>query len=241
MEDNRSITLDAVDEALELARNDGKKFFIVVCNMMTTMFGSVDDLSVYVEALKNAEVVYKIHIDGAYGGFYYPFTTENDTLTFNNPEITSFPLDAHKMAQAPYGTGIFLIRKGFMPYASTKGATYVKGTDYTVIGSRSGANAVATWMILVKNGPYGWVEKNLILQNRTDWMCQQLDALELEYYRHPKSNIVTLRAEGVTKDVAVHFGLVPDNHDQPHWYKLVIMEHVTIEKLKGLVDALKTK
>jgi glutamate/tyrosine decarboxylase-like PLP-dependent enzyme len=239
MEDNRSITLDAVDEALGLARNGGKKFFIVVCNMMTTMFGSVDDISVYVDVLKKAGVEYKIHVDGAYGGFYFPFTTESDALTFKNPEITSFTLDAHKMAQAPYGTGIFLVRKGYMPYASTKGATYVKGTDYTVIGSRSGANAVGTWMILVKNGPYGWMEKNLILQNRTNWMCQELDELKLDYYRHPKSNIVTLKAEGVSESVASHFGLVPDDHDQQKWYKLVIMEHVTIEKLKGLVDALR--
>ena len=199
---------------------------------------TVDDIDVYVKALKRLDLSYRIHVDGAYGGFYYPFSDDDTQLSFANPEITSFTLDAHKMAQAPYGTGIFLIRKGFMHFTATSDATYIKGTDFTLIGSRSGANAIATWMILVKNGPYGWGEKILVLQNRADWMCNELTLLQLRFYRHRHSNIITIRAEDVTTEVAEHFGLVPDDHDQPKWYKLVIMEHVTIEKLKLLVDQL---
>jgi tyrosine decarboxylase/aspartate 1-decarboxylase len=70
------------------------------------------------------------------------------------------------MAQAPYGTGIFLIRKGLIQHTNTKQASYVEGEDFTLIGSRSGANAVAVWMILVKNGYFGWQEKIYILQKR---------------------------------------------------------------------------
>ena len=32
---------------------------------------------------------------------------------------------------------------------------------------------------------------------------------------------------------------VSDNHDATNWYKIVIMEHVTIEKLTMLIDDLK--
>jgi len=139
----RTINDETLVATIAKARSNGKKYFMVVVNMMTTMFGSVDDVDQYVNALKECDCVYKIHVDGAYGGFFYPFSNEDHNLNFSNPEVNSITLDAHKMAQAPYGTGIFLIRKNFMQYANTEEATYIEGLDYTVIGSRSGANAVA--------------------------------------------------------------------------------------------------
>lgn len=235
----RQISTESVSEAIERAMADNKKYFIVVSNMMTTMFGSVDDIDVYTDTLTHMKCMFRMHVDGAYGGFYYPFSCKNSKLTFANPHISSFTLDAHKMAQAPYGTGIFLIRKGLIQHVYTKQASYVEGEDLTLIGSRSGANAVATWMILVKNGPYGWDEKIFILQKRAEWMCRQLEALNMRYYRHPHSNIITIRSQDIKQEVAYAFGLVPDNHTEPNWYKIVIMEHVTIEKLSALIEAVR--
>ena len=235
----REIKKEDLNKTIQFAIEDGKRYFIVVVNMMTTMFGSVDNIDTYVNELDEFSCEYKIHIDGAYGGFYYPFTSNDSPLTFKNPNISSFTLDAHKMAQAPYGTGIFIIRKGLIEHTNTKQASYVEGEDFTLIGSRSGANAVAVWMILVKNGYFGWQEKIYILQKRAKWMCQQLDDLNIKFYRHPQSNIITIKNEFIHQDVAMEFGLVPDNHSHPNWYKIVIMEHVTIEKLMFLLEKIK--
>jgi glutamate/tyrosine decarboxylase-like PLP-dependent enzyme len=235
----REIKPESVKKVLLQARNEGKKYFIVVCNMMTTMFGSVDNIDAYTGQLTELSCEFKLHVDGAYGGFYYPFTSDHSRLTFKNEYISSFTLDAHKMAQAPYGTGIFLIRKGYIHHVNTEEASYVEGEDFTLIGSRSGANAIAVWMILVKNGPYGWQEKVFILQKRTEWMCEQLRQLNIDYFRHPMSNIITIRSECIDEKVAAKFGLVPDNHTNPHWFKIVIMDHVTIEKLIMLIESIK--
>jgi len=237
--DTREVHEEAVKNTLHKAMSDGKKHFIVVCNMMTTMFGSVDNIDVYTNQLISEDCSFKLHVDGAYGGFYYPFSEEDSQLSFHNPHISSFTLDAHKMAQAPYGTGIFIVRKGFIQYVNTQEASYVEGEDFTLIGSRSGANAIAVWMILVKNGPFGWQEKVYILQKRTEWMCQKLKELNIEFYRHPRSNIITMKSNYVNQETVKKFGLVPDNHSHPNWYKIVIMEHVTIEKLALLIDDLK--
>ena len=239
-EATREIDSEGVEAILQKAKNEGKKYFIIICNMMTTMFGSVDDIEVLTNALEKLSCEFKLHVDGAYGGFYYPFTKEESLLTFQNPAITSFTLDAHKMAQSPYGTGIFLIRKGFIQYASTQEASYVEGEDSTLIGSRSGANAIAVWMILAKNGPYGWFEKIFILQKRAEWLCKQLKQSGIPYYRNPMANIITIRAQFVSPEIAAKYGLVPDNHHQPYWFKVVIMEHVSIEKLALLVDDIKS-
>jgi glutamate/tyrosine decarboxylase-like PLP-dependent enzyme len=236
--ESRLIKKEALTETIALAKADGKKYFIFVANMMTTMFGSVDDITLIAEVLKEQEVIFKIHVDGAYGGFYYPFSNEESLLNFNNPIISSFTLDAHKMAQSPYGTGIFLIRKGLIQYVNTKEASYVEGEDFTLIGSRSGANAIAVWMILCKNGPFGWYEKIFILQKRAEWLSKQLDQLNIEYYRNSFSNIITIKSKSIEKQLAEKYYLVPDNHANPKWYKVVIMEHVTVDLLILLVQDL---
>ncbi|TRX52183.1 aspartate aminotransferase family protein [Fulvivirga sp. M361] len=233
--ESRSIDINEVKKVIDQKKTTGKKYFIAVANMMTTMFGSVDDPNTYIQALDSAGVVFKAHVDGAYGGFFYPFSTPDTNLNFSNPGVSSITLDAHKMLQAPYGTGIFLIRKDLISYANTKEASYVEGEDFTLIGSRSGANAIAVWMILMTYGPHGWYEKILVLQNRTDWLCTQLDELKVAYFRQPGSNIVTIKSENISKEIAERYGLVPDNHHDPRWYKAVIMDHVTIEKLEAMV------
>lgn len=238
-ENTRKIKTEELDSVLTKAQNDGIQNFVVFANMATTMFGSVDEIEPYTRALKKHNFNYKIHVDGAFGGFIYPFSAAQSELTFQNPEITSFTLDAHKMVQAPYGTGIFLIRKGYMDYAVTEEAKYVQGQDITLIGSRSGANAVAVWMILSNYGPYGWKERIHTLLYRTNILCQKLDECRITYYRHPDLNIVTMRAGQFPQEIAREFNLVPDNHANPKWFKIVVMTHVSLDVLMEFTEAVK--
>ena len=105
----------------------------------------------------------------------------------------------HKMLQSPYGTGMFLCRKGLMDNVLTKEAQYLPGLDNTLIGSRSGANAISIWQILRRYGSTGWKAKMEELSNRTTDICNELDDLRIEYYRNPyiycnKSRIYLYRA-----------------------------------------------
>lgn len=238
-DETREVQSNELIKTIRTAKENGTKYFIVIANMMTTMFGSADDIELYISNLTNEGVVFRLHIDAAYGGFFYPFANKSNPINFSNPHVSSITMDAHKMAQAPYGTGIFLIRKGYMSYASTREASYVEGEDCTIIGSRSGANAVAVWMILAKYGPHGWFEKVLVLQRRTDWLCEQLMQLGIKFYRNPFSNIVTIRATSINSSIAHKYHLIPDNHHDPNWYKIVVMEHVLIDKMEPLIEDLK--
>ncbi|TNF50231.1 MAG: aspartate aminotransferase family protein [Bacteroidetes bacterium] len=238
---SRKIDSEQLKKSLVDKKENGTKYIIAVANMMTTMFGSVDDPSDYTDIFKALDLPFKLHIDGAYGGFYYPFSNKESNLNFDNSDITSITIDAHKMAQAPYGTGIFLIRKDWMKYAQTKEASYVEGEDCTLIGSRSGANAVSVWMILSKYGPYGWMEKIFVLQKRTDWLCEQLRSRDIVFFRDKHSNIVTIDSKSVDHKIAEHYHLVPDNHNDPKWFKIVVMDHVSIDKLMEFLTAIDEK
>lgn len=239
-DDTREIIPEELDRVVQGAVKDGVKYFIIISNMATTMFGSVDNPGVYVSCMQQHKLPFKLHIDGAFGGFIYPISTPVSNVNFSNPHVSSVTLDAHKMLQAPYGTGVFLARKGLMQYVFTKEAQYVHGQDITLSGSRSGSNAIAIWMILVTYGPHGWFEKINKLLYRTDWCCKQLDELGISYFRYPKMNIITIRAKDVPHQVATKHGLVPDTHDDhPNWFKIVVMDHVEVEHLQAFLHDVK--
>lgn len=231
----RQMSKEGIIETLEKSQ---KKYVIFVSNMMTTMFGSVDEIEIIGDCVKRYAAPFKIHVDGAYGGFFYPFANEKSNLHFKNDLVSSITVDAHKMVQAPYGTGIFICKKGLMNYTHTSDASYVKGEDYTLVGSRSGANAVAVWMILCTHGYYGWQEKIFILKKRTDWLCDKFNEMGISYFREEYSNIITMRAEDVSPELASKYYVVPDNHHAPSWYKIIVMDHVGMEHLNAFIKDL---
>lgn len=238
--EKREIDIIALENVIIKAKQNGKKYFIAISNMGTTMFGSVDNPNDYTSILEKQGVEYKLHIDGAYGGFVYPFSNQESTINFSNPKISSITIDAHKMLQSPYGTGIFICRKGLIENVLTKEAQYVEGMDLTICGSRSGANAVAVWMILFTYGPFGWFEKVSVLQMRTAFLCAELDTLNIKYFREPFMNIVTIHSEFIPEEIAEKFDLVPETHDKNNkWYKVVLMDHVEVQHLKAFINELK--
>lgn len=237
--DTRAIDTIQLEQIILNAQSNGKKYFIAVSNLGTTMFGSVDNPEAYIAVFEKLDLHYKLHIDGAYGGFVYPFSNQQSVINFSNPKISSITIDAHKMLQAPYGTGVFICRKGYIENVLTKEAEYVEGMDLTLCGSRSGANAVAVWMILFTYGPNGWFEKVSVLQMRTQFLCNQLNAMQIQYFREPFMNIVTIKSEYIPIKIAEKYGLVPQQHDENNqWYKIVLMDHVEVEHLTTFIEDL---
>jgi len=235
----REIIPASLEAQIQLSQQEGIRYFIVISNMATTMFGSVDDPDLYASCLDKYKATYKIHIDGAFGGFIYPVSHIDSSINFANPNVSSITLDAHKMLQAPFGTGIFIVRKGLISFVCTKEAKYVNGMDLTLCGSRSGANAVAVWMILSTYGPYGWFEKINKLLYRTSWLCDKLREMNIDFYRHPNLNIITIRSAHIPVTIVKKYGLVPDTHDeQPDWFKIVVMDHVEVDYLKEFLKDL---
>lgn len=238
--ETRRVAPSDLAQAASEALSAGARGFVLVLNMGTTMFGSVDDIQQLLPVLEGLQVPVRVHVDGAFGGFIYPFTCEMNTLSFEHEAIHSFTLDAHKMLQAPYGTGIYLARKGLIDHVCTTEATYVHGHDYTLCGSRSGANAVAVWMILRAYGSEGGKEFLAEIIRRTNTLCAGLDALSVRHYRNPHMNVVAIQAASIPRGIAERFHLVPDTHEgNPSWWKIVVMDHVDEGSLESFLDAMR--
>ncbi len=234
----RAMARPAIDAALDRLLARGITRVVPVLNMGTTMFGSVDDPAPVFAALADRGVPFAAHVDAAFGGFVYPFTRPDQPLSFRDPRIATVTMDAHKMLQAPYGTGIHLARRGLLKHTTTRTATYVPGLDCTLCGSRSGANAVAVWMILRSWGSEGGARFVQELVDRAERLVRALGELGLRTVHTPGMNIVALRDEDVPAEISTRFLLVPDRHDRPAWRKIVVMEHVTDAALDHFLTAL---
>jgi hypothetical protein len=71
------------------------------------------------------------------------------------------------------------------------------------------------------------------LLDKTQNVCTALDDLGVSYYRNPFVNIISIRAEFISPQLAKRFYLVPDTHEgKPKWYKIVVMPHVK----QGVLD-----
>ncbi|MDR9442667.1 MAG: pyridoxal-dependent decarboxylase [Schleiferiaceae bacterium] len=238
--EDRQMEAGTLQQRVTEAQRQGVRYFIAVANMSTTMFGSVDEPDRIADVLEAAQVPFQLHVDAAFGGFLFPFTHPDNPLDFQNPRVNSISLDAHKMLMAPYGTGIFLVRKGWMPYAATPEARYVQGSDYTLVGSRNGAQAVSIWMILQTHGPRGWQNRINELMHATEQLCQALDEMDIAYYRNPYMNIVALAAKCVPLSLTQKYRLVPDDFaGSPQWWKIVVMPHTTGKVLRSFVEDLR--
>lgn len=231
--ESKEILYASLREKIREARNEGIKFFIVIANLSTTMFGSVDDIDMLGDFFSNQNVPFKLHVDAAYGGFIYPFTNPTSRFTFQNPYMSSITADGHKMLQTPYGTGLFLVRKGLIEYVKTEEAQYIPGKDYTISGSRSGANAISMWMILQIHGSEGWKYKMESLCDKTERICKKLEGMGVVFFRNPHLNIIAIKAQYISKKLAHKYQLVADSYEfDPKWFKIVVMPHVK----QGTID-----
>jgi tyrosine decarboxylase / aspartate 1-decarboxylase len=232
----RQIDLPLLRKKIKQAKKEGIAYFIVVANMGTTMFGTVDDLDGLTLVLDEEEAFYKVHVDGAFGGFTFPFTKPKNNLNFSNTKVTSIGLDAHKMLQAPYGTGVFLIRKGYLNYLATTEPHFMAHKIHTLSGSRSGANAIAVWMILRAFGSKGLQAKVKRVMDLKRKMCAFLDKKKIEYIHDEHMNIVAIHNRHMVREIQHHYNLVPDNHENPTWWKIVLMDHVNERMIQDFLD-----
>ena len=49
---------------------------------------------------------------------------------------------------------------------------------------------------------------------RTQFLCHELDLLNIQYFREPFMNIVTIHSESIPEKIAEKYDLVPQQHNE---------------------------
>ena len=190
-----------------------------------------------------------LHVDAAFGGFVLPFFKELGyeplDFDFSLPNVCSITVDPHKMGLAPIPAGGILFRDGSMSEAISMKVPYLSGAtkEYTLLGTRSGASAVAVWALLMHLGREGYstiVERCLDLTRRFVQGIRRIDGLDV--VTEPTINVVGIKSDRT--DIHLIFNQLRKRGWAvslfPEYLRVVIMPHTKASHLKHLLGNMQT-
>ena len=211
----------------------------------STGLGVVDPIRELSE-IASAHNIY-LHVDAAFGGFVLPFLKELGykplDFDFSLPGVCSITIDPHKMGLAPIPAGGILFRDASMSEAIRMEVPYLSGemNQSTLLGTRSGASAVAVWALLMHLGRAGYaavVERCLRLTWRLVEEIQRIDGLGI--VTEPTLNVVGVKTD--TVDVSLVFQELRKRgwavslfHD---YLRIIIMPHTKPSHIKSFLEDL---
>lgn len=205
--------IKALPELLYELQNSGYAKFLFVCTTGSTMQGSVDDIATINRMRSDRRILSEgttsyLHVDAAFGGFVLPFLADPIPFGFDCG-ADSVTVDPHKMGGTPFGCGAILYRKEFAQFVTVKAPYLNSEEDWTINGSRNGANAAALWAVLQVHGYEELAERVQRCIRLRDYAADQIVA-EVPYLRP-------------------HLG-------QTNQLCLEIVDHSVIDNLKRLVE-----
>jgi len=213
----------------------------------TTGLGTVDPIPELSE-IASANNIH-LHVDAAFGGFVLPFLEElgYDALDFDFRllGVGSITIDPHKMGLAPIPAGGILFRNKAMTEVISTRVPYLAGegtSQSTLLGTRSGASAVAVWALLKHLGRAGYMA---IVENclRLTWKLvkgiRQIDGLDV--VTEPTVNVVGIKSDRV--DVRLVFQELRERGWAvslfPGFIRIVIMPHTKPLHIRNLIEDMK--
>jgi tyrosine decarboxylase/aspartate 1-decarboxylase len=213
----------------------------------TTGLGVVDPIDELAE-LASEQKLY-VHVDAAFGGFVLPFLKDLGfkvpDFDFTVPEVCSITIDPHKMGLAPIPAGGIIFRNENLRQTVSWDISYLSGGETeqaTLVGTRSGASAIAVWTAMKHLGREGYrrIVKNCM--HLTLMLAEEIPKIrDLTIVTPPTMNVVGLKSE--TFDI----GRIAQELRRrkwavslfPHHIRIVIMPHVHQEHVGKFLEDLK--
>ncbi|UCC59157.1 MAG: tyrosine decarboxylase MfnA [Candidatus Bathyarchaeum sp.] len=213
----------------------------------TTGLGVVDPMRELSE-IALAHNIY-LHVDAAFGGFVLPFLKELGynalDFDFRLPRVCSITIDPHKMGLAPIPSGGILFRNASLTEAVSTRVPYLAGGEAeqsTLLGTRSGASAVAVWALLRHLGRAGYravVEHCLMLTWKLVKEIKRIDGLDI--VTEPTLNVVGIKSDRI--DIRLIFQELRKRGWAvslfPGFIRIVIMPHTKPSHIRNLLEDLK--
>jgi len=169
----------------------------------TTELGVVDSIEELSEIALKKNLY--LHVDAAFGGFVLPFLKDLGynvpSYDFAVPGVCSVTVDPHKMGLAPIPAGGIVFRNESYRKAVSYNISYLSGGEIdqaTLVGTRSGASAVAVWAVMMHLGREGYrkIVKNCM--RLTLKLAEEIPNIRgLSVAREPMMNVVGLKSDAV--------------------------------------------
>jgi tyrosine decarboxylase/aspartate 1-decarboxylase len=143
-----------------------------------------------------------LHVDAAFGGLVVPFLKKPHFFDFRLDAVQSITVDPHKMGLAPVPAGGILFRnRKALDCIKTETPYLTNGSQYTFVGTRTGASAAATWAVFKSLGKEGFQKNVDTCMRNTKRLKKGIKNAGLNLVVEPMLNILAFRSKN-TKALA---------------------------------------
>jgi len=200
----------------------------------TTALGVVDPIDDLSELALEKNLY--LHVDAAFGGFVLPFLRD---LGYNVPSfdfavrrVCSITVDPHKMGLAPIPAGGIVFRNESFGKAVSWGISYLSGGETeqtTLVGTRSGASAIAVWAVMKHLGREGYRKIVRKCMHLTAKLTEEIPKIRgLSVVTEPTMNVVGLKSDAfdirrIAEELRLRKWAISLF---PHHIRIVLMPHI---------------
>lgn len=220
---------------------------ILVLTAMTTEYGLIDPITEIDTFIRNSgfKNIF-FHVDAAFSGFLLPYVEEYKHF-FNLPSLSSIALDFHKNLGGPVGSGAVIVRGGLERYAKVEARYLSDGADYTLTGSRKGADVLATWAILATNTYENRKKTYAKTFKKTKYLAEKLSVFPfIKLLYPPKFNYIVFTIEREKKDLlgkllknfSITSSKVILNGNEVDLFKIIIRKDHSLRAINRLIKTL---
>ena len=214
---------------------------LVVYAMGSTFKGAIDDqeaLNAVLDRHPELPGIYR-HVDAALFGGYLPFTKYRDMVSQKKMRFESIAISGHKFFGIDSPSGLFLCTKEVYDNQSDFNVTYLNGNMKMINCSRDSMQPLKFWWLIQNDGLKRWTEQAKSIMERTAYLKQALDKIGYPCWVNEYSNTVFFKRP--SKAMCTKYTLAQgyDEHFGGELAHIVVMQHVTKDKIDGFVADIK--
>jgi histidine decarboxylase len=228
-----------IPEELEKAL-DTTRPALMVYAMGSTFKGAIDDQEALNAVLdKHPEVMVYRHVDAALFGGYLPFTAHKDMVSHEKMRFDAIAISGHKFFGIDSPSGLFLCTKETYDNQDNFQVTYLNGNMKMINCSRDAVQPLKFWWMIQKVGFEQWSKQANQMMECTAYLKAQLDKIGWPCWRNEYSNTVFFKRP--SKEICDEYVLALgyDERFGGELAHVVVMQHVTKEKIDKFIAALK--
>jgi len=224
-----------------IARNPNS---ILVITMGTTEIGRVDPIAPLLDLVEKYNV--HVHIDGALGGFTYPFTNKEDFKEYAelvNRGVATLSADYHKFPGAPVPSSALFFERRLEEAIVWESQYMPAGTQKGLLGTRPGYSAAGALATLIVKGKSGLERDAKESLSTALWTRDKLTDLGRFYIPKPDVPLICIGFEssGAIREAWKYLwesGIKTYFCSKPQGLRVVFMPHVRRKHAERLVEKL---
>ncbi len=228
-----------IPEELEKAL-DPTRPALMIYAMGSTFKGAIDDMEALNAVLaKYPDIAVYRHVDAALFGGYLPFTKYQQMVSSKDMHFESIAISGHKFFGIDSPSGLFLCTRKVYDNQHNYNVTYLNGNMKMINCSRDAVQPLKFWWLIQKVGYDQWSKQANGMMECTAYLQNELTKIGWPCWRNEYSNTVFFKRPSPEIYRKYNLALGYDDYFGGELAHVVVMQHVTKEKIDTFIEALK--